>query len=483
MIKQELQEAITAIHSLQDPPLFTQRYLQDKKYLRWYHKVDEVLQESSFSLFLVHPGSGKSTRISFIEVLMEICENRRARIGYFSKTQDKAKLFMEATGTELRTNRALIQDYGAFYDPRLGWSASKIRVLGSDLTHPTPTLINVGASSQIEALRFNLLILDDPIDLHTALSPAETSRMNKLLGSLIDRIDPGGRLIIVGHRFLPNDNYQQIIDDRPYIRSTVLEAIDEEGNCLDPELWSCRRHKPRIEELQDIEDVWKIIESCPACKGGERLIVEKRERHSKWEWLAWYQQQRVSPEDATFGGIPKAYIKGEPPDLKKFATADPAYSTDNNADYSVVLVGAPYLEGILLTDIQDWRINKGWAPSFCDFAAEAGARKMRVEDNNARTLPQDCRDYVREEGTPLLVENLHSSRDKSFRIGELAGRAEQGRIYFLHRLKKLPAFKRLLKEWDLYPNAGHDDHLDCLDMLWRLLKEKRPRPGIRGARI
>lgn len=484
MIRSEIQEAIEAIHSLDDPPLFTRRYFPELKYLRWYHRVDRHLEEHPFSMILVHPGSGKSTRISQIEAVKEIARDKLTRIGYLSKIQGRAALFMESAGNELRTNPRLIQDFGPFYDHRLGWSAHKIRILGSNLSHPTPTLINVGSESQVEMLRFKLLILDDPIDLNTALSPAETSKMAKLIGSLIDRLDSGGRLIIVGHRFLPNDNYQQIIEERPYIQPLVLEAVDEDERALVPELWGCYRHKDLFDNLRDMEQIWSVIESCPDCQRGERLLVEKKDKHSSWEWGAWYMQQRMSPEDATFGGIPKAYIKGDPPAGARLdATADPAYSTSENADYSVAMIGCPYEDGILLVDIKDWRINRGWASHFCEWASQGGARDLRVEINNAQTLGVSCRDYCRDEGLRLNVEDLRSKRDKAFRIGELAGRAEKGRIYFLAKLRKNPAFKRLLKEWDLYPNAGTDDHLDCLNMLWDKIMTRKPRPGIRGANI
>lgn len=466
----ELEAAIKSHRALQTTKAFNHHYLEkpECQYLSWYDDFDQHLAKNPLSMTLVHPGSGKSTRVGRQQCVRDICEDRTIRIGYFSRTQGKAALFMSAVGRELRFNQEIINDYGIFYDPhdpKVVWSNEIIRVVGSDPAKPTPTLINLGATSQVESLRLDRIIMDDPIDLNTALSPAETSRMDKLLGTLIDRLDAGGKLTIIGHRFLPDDFYQQVIDERTYIGTLVLPAFHEPND---------------ITERLDYEDGGQPL--APEIWPGDSLIREKRDRHKTWEWEAWYMQERVSPADSTFSDIPTRKADSIPKRPHIVAVFDPAYSTSANADYSVCACGCTYKDGILLTDIQDWRISSAWASNFIPFAVNAGAKEAVVEINNAQTLGEELRAYVRANNLFLRVRDLRSRSNKAHRIGELADWAMAGTIYFYKGLEGKPAFQNLLKEWNLYPNIAHDDHLDALDMLRRQLATQ-PRAHIRRVKL
>ena len=144
------------------------------------------------------------------------------------------------------------------------------------------------------------------------------------------------------------------------------------------------------------------------------------------------------------------------------------------------MAGCKFHDGILLTNVQDWKMSKGWAENFVPFGIQAGASIMGVEINNAASLGEEMRDYCQAEGYGLEVVDIRSRGPKEFRIGQLAGKAEKGRVYFLHSLTKIPAFQSLMHEWTLYPNVAHDDHLDCLDMLFTLIQggPKKAPPSI-----
>ena len=436
----------------------------ETQWLGYYDRVDQFLEENPFAMILAHPGCGKSTLISYIRTLKKICKDRSKRIGYFSRTAGKASLFMETAGRTLRTNEKIIKDFGSFWDPQdpnLVWNKSQIRVLGSPHSKHTPTLINIGQSSQFESLRFDGLILDDPIDIHTALSHAETMKMDKLLGSLIDRLDPGGWLVIVGRVHLANDFYELIQETRPWIKTLKLPAVHVPGAPFIPQPYS------------NIRDGIVMCPELWTSKGselkGDLLFTDKLEKLLKWEWQTGFQQIPTSPADSTFSGIPMRFEMVSPARPLIYSTADPAYSTADNADYSVEMAGCKFHDGILLTDIQDWRINKGWDDEFVRFAIGAGASILGAEINNAATLGQEMIDYCHINGYGLQIIEIRSKGPKEFRIGQMAGKAEKGRVYILHRLTKLPAFQRLKHEWTLYPNVAHDDHLDCLDMLFTLI--------------
>ena len=449
-----------ALRALKDPRLFTERYLSpDIQYLDWYEQVDEHLAQYDDVLVLAFPGSGKSTRLSFIETLMAICRDRSVRIGFFSKTEDKAKLFMLNVARELRTNPRLIRDFGIFFDPRdkdCYDSQTRIRVTGALGKKKEPTIINFGTSSQYESIRLDLLVLDDPVDLKTSRSSTETAWVEKTLGSLMDRLDPEGRLIIVGHRFLPHDFYDLVLSERPHIHPLILSCWNPDGSPLAYPVWT-------------------------------RETLERRLRKKKkWERQAYYMQQPIPPEDNVFSDIQIHYEIDLPEVKGKMAAADPAYTAvldmKSDPDWSVTIAGIRHRGGILITDINDWRINRGWANKFCNFASQAEARTVHVEINNAQTLGEEMKEYSNQHSLHLSVKPFKSKRGKEYRIGDLADWAQENGIYVLERLVSSPAFKRLKDQWDNYPNVNHDDHLDCLDMLRRALATSR-RVGARVAHI
>lgn len=460
-----LQSAVGKYRALQSSHTFQQRYLSpETEWLGYYNKMDRFIEENQFAMFLGHPGCGKSTLASYIKILKEICKDRSKCFGIFSRTAGKAGLQLDRAARTLKLNQRIKQDFGKFYDPNdpsLVWNKSEVRVIGSSLEKHTPTLTNIGQSTQFEMLRFDGILLDDPIDIHTAMSRAETMKMIKLLGSLLNRLDPGGWLLIIGRLHLANDFYQLTEEIRDWIKVMRLPAVHVPGNPLTPQPYSSVK-----QGVVMCPELWTSKDSKLL---GDTLFRDKYDKLLRWEWETGFQQIPTSPEDSTFSEILRKFEMVAPIRPFIYSSADPAYSKADNADYSVAMAGCKFHDGVMLTHIQDWKINKGWTPKFVEFAISAGASIQNVEINNAATLGQEMRDYCHTEGYGLEVLDLRSKGPKEFRIGQLAGKAEKGRVYFLHSLTKIPAFQTLMHEWTLYPNVAHDDHLDCLDMLFTLI--------------
>jgi hypothetical protein len=450
-----------AVESLKDPADFMGRYFSHLQYLRWYREeVDPVIDQYQYLLFLVHPGSGKSTRISFLETIKAIAKDRTIPIGYASRTADKAENYMTSVGTALKTNERLIRDFGFFYDPHdpsLQWSQKKIRVVGS-ADKSTPTLTNFGRGSQYESLRLKLLILDDFVDLKVAESPADTEKADRQLDALKARLDDDGRLIMLGHLFLKGDLYDDLEESRPEFKVIRLPAIYPDGRLLAPELWTERSLRYTN-------------------KDGEWV-----KKYPDWVWECWYMQRSTSPDSCTFSGIPRVHIRDDliPEDLGLVAFFDPAYSEGARGDWSVGLAGGRHGGRLIITDIADWRIKAGWAPRFCEWAADVGARTAYPEDNNAKTLPPEMSEYCREHDLPLSVKAVTTRGKKEFRIGNMTGPAADKRILFAESLKGNPAFGRLVRQWDLWPNVKHDDHIETVERLWSITMIGRKRRSARS---
>lgn len=402
-------------------------------YLEWYRDMDTV--SNRFKLFLVHPGSGKSTRLKW-EVLRRIADDRNYKVAYISKSSKKAALFMEAMGKELRQNKLLIESFGEFYGHGSTWNTETIKVKGSG-TDPTPTISNYGATTQIEGMRPDLIILDDVIDINTILSPAECQGMEDRFLPWVQRLNLMGRseMWVIGHRFSPDDLYA-FIEDMGSFETKILPAYNERTKeLLTPELWD-----------------WAQF---------EEMILNT---HREYEIQAHYQQQKVALGECE---LDWEWIKtlDEIPEGHKVAFFDPAYGADKKSDWSGGIVGVRYAEGVCITAIKRWKISSGWKRVFVEWAKVQGADEAHVEINNAQTLAEEMKEYSEGCGYRMTIKGFKSVKNKEFRIGNMEVPARNGNIYLMDYLTDTDGYNELKTQWSAFPNLRHDDVLDVLEMV------------------
>lgn len=405
------------------------------KYLDWYRRIDETT--SRFKLFLVHPGAGKSTRLKW-EVVRRIANNRNYKVAYISKSSKKAALFMEAMGKELRKNQYLIRDFGEFYEHGNTWNTETIKVRGSG-SDPTPSISNYGATTQIEGMRPDMIILDDVIDINTILSPAECLGMEERFLPWVQRLNLMGRseFWVIGHRFSPDDLYEYI-EQMGSFEVRILPAYNERTReLLAHELWDW----PQFEEM--------IINT-----------------HRDYEIRAHYQQEKVPLGDCEldWSWIANNVLE-EMPEGKKVAFFDPAYGADKKSDWSGGMVGVKYGSGVCITAIKRWKISSGWKRTFSEWARSQGATEINVEINNAQTLADEMKEYMRESGFHITVKGFKSVKNKEFRIGNLEVPAKRGEIWIMDYLIGTDGYNELKTQWSAFPNLRHDDVLDVLEMI------------------
>ena len=416
------------------------------KYLKWYNQIDNTT--SRFKLFLVHPGAGKSTRLKW-EVIKRITHDRNYKVAYISKSSNKAKLFMEGMGKELRYNEDLIRDFGVFYEPGTTWNSETIKVKGSG-SDPTPTISNYGATTQIEGMRPDFIILDDVIDINTILSPAECLGMEERFLPWVQRLNLMGRseMWVIGHRFSPDDLYEYI-ERMDSFEIRILPAYNEQTNeLLASELWDW----PQFKEM--------ILDT-----------------HQDYEIEAHYQQKKVALGDCELDwNWIKDNVLDEIPDGKRVAFFDPSYGADKKNDWSAGIIGVGHKKGVCITAVKKWKISSGWKRVFVDWAIKNGATEVNVEINNAQTLAEEMKEYVRDIGERLVINGIKSVKNKEFRIGNMEVPAKRGDIHYMDYLIGTEGFDELKMQWSAFPNLRHDDVLDVLEMLVTRFRKKSMSP-------
>ncbi len=453
---QLMQYAIDNTHDytevLNDTRKFCEKYLPEYIHeFGWYHNADELIKTKSHVLILVPPGWGKTRGLTVAESIRRIVKDRTHRLGLFSKSQAKSSNYMRAIANVLKNNKDIIADHGVFIDssPDVVANTEKVIVVGAEDTETTPTISNLGISSQVESLRFNTMILDDAIDRETAFSEAEVNHfMSRIKLTFLPRLEPDGQFIIIGSRFSALDGYHWLLKNPLFQDGTfVMAALDENGESTIPERF-------------DTEYLLRVRDGLKSTEEGD--MVE-----SSMDWDARYMQNPSAGSEMAFmldwisdTEHPEKWIDDIPPYLTD--GIDPAYSTAKSADYTGGVCIGMVGDNPVLYDVMEAKIASGFAENIRDFRLKNNADISLVETNNAKTLG----DELRHMGEP--VRDLTARGNKLMRIGNLQHyfkkSKEQGGLLFHNNLKNSPAWKTFIKEYIYFPNAKHEHILDAMEM-------------------
>ena len=128
--------------------------------------------------------------------------------------------------TSVEPEASLIVDYGPFkykkgmidgngdkLEPST-WTKNEIYFLKPGAPEADPNLWATGMEGQLYGSRIDLLVVSDVFDRENQLTlTARESQYSWLMGTAMSRLDESGRLIVLGTRCLPGDNYERMIDE------------------------------------------------------------------------------------------------------------------------------------------------------------------------------------------------------------------------------------------------------------------------------
>jgi hypothetical protein len=236
------------------------------------------------------PFHAKSTTITMDYVVYKICMDPGYRVIIVSAGSTLAKHFMR--GIKQRLTHPDYLDLQLAYAPDGGfrqsadaWREDTI-VIGSaerDSAEKDPTVQALGIGGQIYGARADLIIVDDAV-IRKNVREYE-KQMSWLFGEVSNRIEMGGKLLVVGTRIAPIDLYSELMNPENYGNSKVpwtymaQPAILEENHedrqqsvTLWP--WTDRPWQPAESgDLCDCED--------PACSEG--TIIDGVRRYARWD--------------------------------------------------------------------------------------------------------------------------------------------------------------------------------------------------------
>jgi len=261
-------------------------------------------------LLNIPPNHAKSMTITIDYVTWQVCKNPNFRVLIVSQTQRLAADFLYAIKQRLThpSYEELQSAYAAgvgFRSKSASWQATRV-TFGDELRESSekdPNIEAVGIGGQIYGKRADMIIVDDAVTLSNA---NDFERQIKWLTQDVrSRLNPSGKLIIIGTRVAAVDLYKELRNNDRYPGGLVpwsylaMPALLESSE--KPEEWvtlwpqSDQPFDGQKEEEKDPDTGF-----YPRWNG--RNLYNERQSMDASTWALIYQQQDIS-DDAAFDPV------------------------------------------------------------------------------------------------------------------------------------------------------------------------------------
>ena len=304
---------------------FRQRYLHSQTFAHQQNLID-VIEGSEPSwlhpsmkyepglasnriLINIPPNHAKSMTVTVDYVTWQVCQNPNFRVLIVSRTQQLAADFLYAIKQRLThpNYEALQQAYAAgvgFNSKTASWQATRV-TFGDELRESSekdPNIEAVGIGGQIYGKRADMIIVDDAVTLKNANEFEKQIRW--LTQDVRSRLNPTGKLIIIGTRVSAIDLYKELRSEDRYPGGLVpwkylaMPALLETHE--DPDRWVTLW--PASDAPFDGQMESDLNEDGLYPRWNGRNLYNERQAMDASTWALVYQQQDIS-DDAIFDPV------------------------------------------------------------------------------------------------------------------------------------------------------------------------------------
>jgi len=408
-------------------------------------------KKNKFKLILLPRGHLKSTVITVGSTLRAIAEDKSSRTLICSATYTMATTFLNQIKKTLSYNEKFKKYYGDLSKNASRWSENQIDVKepGGSYATKEPTVTVMGVDGNLVSQHYDRIILDDVVGRSNTGTKDQIDKVKLAFKDMLDLLEPGGELIVIGTRWHYDDLYGAILGDNDnpdenlgnnfltFVRQAVEGGDLEKGKIL----WPAKFTRDKLNDL--------YIAKGP------------------YEFNCQYQNTPIDDESATFKKSWFKYyntdmLKGR--NLRTVLAVDPAISLSKEADYTAMVVlskdqfGYEYIRDIVREKLTPkqlvdniFKLYEKWHPS------QIGIEMVAFQ----KALQYFIHDEMQKRKIRLPIEELRPDRgdSKEIRIRRLQPKYASGSVWH-DRL--LPHTLHLEDELLRFPKAPHDDIIDAL---------------------
>lgn len=304
--------------------------------------------------------------------------------------------------------------------------------------------VAAGVGTAITGRGADILLIDDPIkDRQEADSETQRETVwDWYTSTAYTRLAPGGRIIVIQTRWHEDDLSGKLLAEqaRGGDKWDVLElpAINDDGAALWPDFYPIEALE-RIRAVLPARDWSALYQQRPAPDEGD---------YFKREWFKWYT-------------VP-------PNHLRTYGASDYAV-TAKGGDYTVhVVAGVDPDDNLYILDM--WRSQAEshvWVEEFINLVQKHRPLNWGEEQGQIiKSLGPFIDKRMRERRVYCRREAMASVADKPTRCRSFQARAAMGKVYLPHNA---PWIADLLGEMMNFPVGKHDDQVDALGLIGRML--------------
>lgn len=415
-------------------------------------------------------GHGKSTWL-YPEVVQWMCRcqwyDDWKRILFITSRADLAKDYtkriQDALYRPADIDNPVTEMFGPFRDRDRRWHKLEFDVANQPIGMKEPAWRSAGISTMIEGTRFELGIMDDPVEQEQAVSPTDRQNARNYFElTFYPRMNPGGRILCIGSSWHPEDLYATIRATGGFACFKYPCYGDYEwGDLLQPQKMMGKElvgwTRELLEKARDVVGETKFrlryLMDNEAMVGG---VFDE-------DWIEYIDE--VPPGIEMYHGWDFAVTKQEIADAKK---SDPDFTAG-------VCIGFDPRDGkLVLIGLVHQRIDRDHAMYINNFFSKWNPVVVGVEDN---AFQKFIRYDVQENYPHVPVEGVkHYAVDKKTRLLNLQTYMQRGwKIYYTEHDDGVGIsednIKALLGEYRTFPHGDHDDILDAIEIALAKIKK------------
>lgn len=482
---------------LENPELFLLRYFgpdseQPKlqEFKDFHRDLMDVALNDPRSLILFPANHGKTTVISTLLPILEMCRNPDIIMTGILKNDTDANNIGQAIQAELLGNEALIRDFGPFQpegDASKPFAITRMSVAKRTIRRKEPTLALFGAGSR-SALghRSDWTFCDDIIHDRNSSTPEQRVKVKEwfMQGPATQGDGGDSRLTIIGTRFDPEDLYGDLLEmSNPDTGHPIYHVLDK---------W-----RDAIVDEETHETMWP--ERWPWL----RLMILKAEMgtldfNKRLRNIAVDKSRMVFKEEYVRGGyVGKDFFPGcldkhlKAGDTgmtqRRYAGFDPAIGKDRGAKFCAHItlgVGScrDHDRCYWIIDVERDQMSLIQQVDLVIAKhSEYGLDRSIVETNSYQAvLFESIKQKMDEQGVSYRIDPFTTSRtnkpDPELGVQAMGRLFEQGRIHIPWQdAYSQRRMRQLVDELIQFPSGRTNDTVMALWFAWRHAQEDGPR--------
>jgi len=403
-------------------------------------------------MILVPRGHLKTSVVTKAYSIQLLLRDPNIRILIANQVWYKAREMLYEIKQMLTDKSDLPKIFGPFVSDR--WREDDIVIRQRNKALAAPTIGTSGVEAELTSSHYDVIILDDLQGLQNYQTPEQREKVKRYYRSMMDLLEPGGLLIVIGTRWHLDDVYQYIIDEESDYFDVMVRKVVENGKIIFPKKFNKKFDVLTKNWLETTEPTMDYVN-----------YLKKRPSE---EFSSQYMNEPIDAENQVFKKEYFKYYERRPERLYVAMTLDPAISEKQSADYFAINVSGMdenYNIYVLDTLKGHWKVSEQieniftmyekWHPSSIGLETVAFQKALKS------WLEEKMR--MRNIHFPITELRRSTNETKEFRIKALEPFYREGKVFHSQWMRSLE------EELAQFPKGKHDDEIDALASQLELL--------------